>query len=157
LLHERYGITDPDALKFRFFAGVSNQMFTRQEPLNNVVRATLACLGLVLGGAQAITVIGYDEAYDIPSEEAQLVALRTQQIMAYETHLSATVDPLAGSYYVEAITDETEERVRAFMTKIDEQAASWPRSRAGAGTARSSTARTCWRRASPTATSRSWA
>lgn len=121
LLTERYGITDPNALKFRFFSGTSNQMFTRQEPLNNIVRGALGCLGIVLGGAQAVTVIGYDEAFDIPSEEAQRIALRTQQIIAYETHIPATVDPLAGSYYIEALTDETEEALRSLLDEIDEK------------------------------------
>ena len=121
ILKERYGVTDERALEFRFFAGVSNQTFTRQEPLNNIVRGTLDCLGIVLGGGQAITVICYDEAYDIPTKEAQRVALRTQQIIAHETHLAATVDPLAGSYYVEAMTDETEERIVGLLDEIAEQ------------------------------------
>jgi methylmalonyl-CoA mutase N-terminal domain/subunit len=94
-------------------------MFTRQEPYNNIVRGTLGCLGIVLGGAQAVTVIGFDEAYDIPTEESQRIALRTQQILAYETSLPATVDPLAGSYYVEALTDECEARMRAFIDDVD--------------------------------------
>jgi methylmalonyl-CoA mutase N-terminal domain/subunit len=81
----------------------------------------LACLGIVLGGGQAITVTGYDEAFDIPTEDAQRIALRTQQIIAYETNIPATVDPLAGSYYVEALTDEIEERMRNFMEQIEEQ------------------------------------
>lgn len=119
LLGERFGITQPDALKFRIFSGTSNQMFTRQEPLNNIIRGALGCLGMVLGGQQAITVICYDEAYDIPTEEAQTIALRTQQIIAYETSIPATVDPLAGSYYVEALTDESERRMRAFMATVE--------------------------------------
>jgi methylmalonyl-CoA mutase N-terminal domain/subunit len=121
LLHERFSITDPNALKWRLFAGVSNSICTRQEPLNNIVRGTLGCLGIVLGGGQAINVTGYDEAFDIPAEDAQLIALRTQQIIAYETNIPATVDPLAGSYYVEALTDEIEERMRDFMDQIQEQ------------------------------------
>ncbi|WP_291409723.1 methylmalonyl-CoA mutase [Actinophytocola sp.] len=120
-LRDQLGIDDPAALKFRLFNSSSNQMFTRHEPLNNIVRGTLAGLGVILGGAQAATVIGYDEAYDIPSEEAQRVGLRTQQILAYETHIPATVDPLAGSYYVEALTDESEQRLAAFLAKIDER------------------------------------
>lgn len=121
LLHERFGITDPNALKWRLFAGVSNSICTRQEPLNNIVRGTLGCLGIVLGGGQAINVTGYDEAFDIPAEDAQLIALRTQQIIAYETNIPATVDPLAGSYYVEALTDEIEERMCDFMEEIEKQ------------------------------------
>jgi methylmalonyl-CoA mutase, N-terminal domain len=119
LLTERYGITRPDALKFRIFSGTSNQMFTRQEPYNNIIRGTLGCLGIVLGGQQAVTVIGFDEAYDIPTEEAQRIALRTQQIIAYETSVPATVDPLAGSYYVEALTDESERRMREFIERVE--------------------------------------
>jgi methylmalonyl-CoA mutase N-terminal domain/subunit len=121
LLGERFGITDEKALKFRLFNATSNQMFTRQEPYNNIVRGTLGCLGIVLGGAQAATVIGYDEAYDIPTADAQRIALRTQQIIAYETSIPATVDPLAGSYYVEALTDESEKRLRGFLEEIDER------------------------------------
>ncbi|MDT7574171.1 MAG: methylmalonyl-CoA mutase, N-terminal domain [Pseudonocardiales bacterium] len=121
LLSERYGITEPAALKFRLFNSSNNQMFTRQDPLNIIIRGTLACLGGVLGGAQAITIIGYDEAYDIPTEDAQRVALRTQQVIAYETVIPATVDPLAGSYYVEALTDECEQGLRDFMATIDER------------------------------------
>jgi methylmalonyl-CoA mutase, N-terminal domain len=121
LLHEQFGITDTNALKWRFFAGTSNQICTRQEPLNNIVRGTLACLGIVLGGGQAINVTGYDEAFDIPTEDAQRIALRTQQIIAYETNIPAAVDPLAGSYYVEALTDEIEERMRDFMQQIEHQ------------------------------------
>lgn len=120
-LRDKLGIDDPAALKFRLFNSSSNQMFTRHEPLNNIVRGTLAGLGVILGGAQAATIIGYDEAYDIPSEEAQRVGLRTQQILAYETHIPATVDPLAGSYYVEALTDESEQRLAEFIAKIDER------------------------------------
>ncbi len=120
LLNERYGIDDENALKFRLFNSSNNQMFTRQEPYNNIVRGTLACLGGVLGGAQAITIIGFDEAYDIPTEDAQRIALRTQQIIAYETAVPSTVDPLAGSYYVEALTDECESRMRQFIEEIDE-------------------------------------
>jgi methylmalonyl-CoA mutase, N-terminal domain len=119
LLTERFGITRPDALKFRIFSGTSNQMFTRQEPYNNIIRGTLGCLGIVLGGQQAATVIGFDEAYDIPTEESQRLALRTQQIIAYETSVPATVDPLAGSYYVEALTDESEQRMREFIDRVD--------------------------------------
>ena len=121
LLKERFGIEDAEARKFRLFNATSNQMFTRQEPYNNIVRGTLGCLGVILGGAQAVTVIGFDEAYDIPSEEAQRIALRTQQIIAYETSIPATVDPLAGSYYVEELTDESEKRMRAFLDEIDER------------------------------------
>lgn len=121
ILQERWGITDPGALKFRFYAGTSNQMFTRREPLNNVVRATLGTLGMVLGGAQAIHVLSYDEAFDIPSPESARIALRTQQILAYETHLTSTVDPLAGSYYVEAMTDAIEEQAREFIDTLDEK------------------------------------
>lgn len=121
MLNQTFGITDPNALKWRFFSGTSNSICTRQEPLNNIIRGTLGCLGIVLGGGQAINVTGYDEAFDIPAEDAQRIALRTQQIIAFETNIPATVDPLAGSYYVEALTDEIEERMRDFMQKIEEQ------------------------------------
>jgi methylmalonyl-CoA mutase N-terminal domain/subunit len=92
---------------------------TAQQPLNNVVRSTIQCLGAVLGGAQSIHVMGYDEAYEIPSEEAVTLSLRTQQIIALESGVTRTADPLAGSYFVEALTDELEARARTLLAELD--------------------------------------
>jgi methylmalonyl-CoA mutase N-terminal domain/subunit len=117
---ERFGATDPNACRLRFFSGNSGTTLTAQQPLNNVIRSTIQCLGAVLGGAQSIHVMGYDEAFEIPSEDAVTLALRTQQIVALESGVPRTVDPLAGSYYVESITDEIERRAEAVLAEIDE-------------------------------------
>ena len=116
---ERFGATDPNAGRLRFFSGNSGTTLTAQQPLNNVIRSTIQCLGAVLGGAQSIHVMGYDEAFEIPSEDAVTLALRTQQIVALESGVPRTVDPLAGSYYVESITDEIERRAEAVVAEID--------------------------------------
>jgi len=119
LATERFGATSPAAARLRFFSGNSGTTLTAQQPLNNVIRSTLQCLGAVLGGAQSIHVMGYDEAYEIPSEEAVTLSLRTQQIIALESGVTRTADPLAGSYYVERLTDELEARAVAVMEDID--------------------------------------
>jgi len=116
---ERFGARSPSAARLRFFSGNSGTTLTAQQPLNNVIRSTLQCLGAVLGGAQSIHVMGYDEAYEIPSEEAVTLSLRTQQIIALESGVARTVDPLAGSYYVERLTDEIETRANALMADVD--------------------------------------
>ena len=116
---ERFGATKPAAARLRFFSGNSGTTLTAQQPLNNVIRSTLQCLGAVLGGAQSIHVMGYDEAYEIPTEEAVTLSLRTQQIIALESGVTRTADPLAGSYYVERLTDELEARATALMAEID--------------------------------------
>ena len=105
---ERFGAKDPRSGRLRFFSGNSGTTLTAQQPLNNIVRSTLQCLGAVLGGAQSIHVMGYDEAFEIPSEEAVTLSLRTQQIIALESGVARTVDPLAGSFFVERLTDEIE-------------------------------------------------
>jgi methylmalonyl-CoA mutase, N-terminal domain len=119
LATERFGATSPAAARLRFFSGNSGTTLTAQQPLNNVIRSTLQCLGAVLGGAQSIHVMGYDEAYEIPSEEAVTLSLRTQQIIALESGVTRTADPLAGSYYVERLTDELEARAAAVLAEID--------------------------------------
>ena len=103
---ERFGAKDARSGRLRFFSGNSGTTLTAQQPLNNIVRSTIQCLGAVLGGAQSIHVMGYDEAFEIPSEEAVTLSLRTQQIIALESGVARTVDPLAGSYFVERLTDE---------------------------------------------------
>ncbi len=120
IARDRFGATTPDAMRLRFFSGCSGATLTAQQPLNNVVRSTIQCLGAVLGGAQSIHVMGYDEAMAIPSDEAVTLALRTQQIIAHETGVVDTVDPLAGSYFVEAMTDELEQRATELVAEIDD-------------------------------------
>ena len=90
---ERFGATDPNSARLRFFSGCSGATLTAQQPLNNIVRSTIQCLGAVLGGAQSIHVMGYDEAFEIPSEEAVTLSLRTQQIVALESGVTADRRP----------------------------------------------------------------
>ena len=116
---ERFGARSAESGRLRFFSGNSGATLTAQQPLNNIIRSTVQCLGAVLGGAQSIHVMGYDEAYEIPSERAVTLSLRTQQILAFESGVARTADPLAGSYYVEALTDEVESRARALIAEID--------------------------------------
>jgi methylmalonyl-CoA mutase, N-terminal domain len=117
---DRFGARRPESGRLRFFSGNSGATLTAQQPYNNAVRSTLQCLGAVLGGAQSIHVMGYDEAYELPSEEAVTLALRTQQIIAYESGVTRTVDPLAGSYYVEWLTDEVERRAEEMVAAVEE-------------------------------------
>ena len=91
-----------------------------QQPLNNVVRVTVQALAAVLGGTQSLHTNGYDEALALPTAEAATLALRTQQILAYESGVADTVDPLAGSYYVESLTTAIEEKARGYLERIDE-------------------------------------
>jgi methylmalonyl-CoA mutase N-terminal domain/subunit len=116
---ERFGATDPRSGRLRFFSGNSGTTLTAQQPLNNVVRSTLQCLGAVLGGAQSIHVMGYDEAFEIPSEEAVTLSLRTQQIIALESGVARTVDPLAGSFFVERLTDEIEAAAGSALADVE--------------------------------------
>ena len=120
IARDRFGATKPEAMRLRFFSGCSGATLTAQQPLNNVVRSTIQCLGAVLGGAQSIHVMGYDEAMAIPSDAAVTLALRTQQILGHETGVVDTVDPLAGSYFVESLTDQIEARANELIQSIDE-------------------------------------
>jgi methylmalonyl-CoA mutase, N-terminal domain len=117
---ERFGAVNPAAARLRFFSGNAGTTLTAQQPLNNVIRSAIQCLGAVLGGAQSIHVMGYDEAHQIPSQDAVTLALRTQQIIALETGVTRTADPLGGSYYVEHLTDEIEARAAAVLAEIEE-------------------------------------
>jgi methylmalonyl-CoA mutase N-terminal domain/subunit len=117
---QRFGAADPAAARLRFFSGNSGTTLTAQQPLNNVIRSTIQCLGAVLGGAQSIHVMGYDEAFEIPSQEAVTLSLRTQQIIALETGVTRTADPLAGSFFVENLTDEIQARAEAVLREIED-------------------------------------
>ena len=117
----RFAARDDRSARLRFFSGNSGTTLTAQQPLNNIIRSTIQCLGAVLGGAQSIHVMGYDEPFDIPTEEAVTLSLRTQQIIAYETGVAGTTDPLGGSYYVEWLTSEVERRALAVLTGIEEE------------------------------------
>lgn len=113
------GATDPKAMMLRFHTQTGGSTLTAQQPLNNVVRVSNQALAAVLGGTQSLHTNGYDEALSLPTEAAAKIALRTQQIIAFETGVTETVDPLAGSYFVEELTDQIEQAANIYMDKID--------------------------------------
>lgn len=113
------GATDPRAMMLRFHTQTGGSTLTAQQPLNNISRVTIQTLAAVLGGTQSLHTNGYDEALSLPTEEAARIALRTQQIVAFESGITDTVDPLAGSYFVEALTAELEQHAWELMARID--------------------------------------
>src|SRR5690348_10639973 len=120
-MKERFGATDPRAQMMRFHTQTGGVTLTAQQPQNNVVRVALQAFAAVCGGTQSLHTNGYDEALALPSERAAKLALRTQQVIAHESGATDTVDPFAGSYYVEALTAEVEQRAWALIERIDEQ------------------------------------
>ncbi len=120
LMAERCGVTDPKAQQFRFGVVCGGSSLTASQPLNNVVRVTVENLAAVLGGAQSIFTCAYDEAFQIPTTESAELALRTQQIIAEESGVAASVDPLGGSYLVEQLTDAMESEIMAVISELDE-------------------------------------
>jgi methylmalonyl-CoA mutase, N-terminal domain len=116
---KQLGATDDDALKLRFHTQTGGSTLTAQQPHNNIVRVAIQTLAATLGGTQSLHTNGFDEALSLPTAEAATIALRTQQIVAYESGVADTVDPLAGSYYVEALTNEIEEKALQNMATID--------------------------------------
>src|SRR5690606_2228027 len=106
--------------RLRFHTQTGGVTLTAQQPLNNVVRVTVQALAAILGGTQSLHTNAYDEALALPTEESARLALRTQQILANESGVSETIDPLGGSYYVEALTDALEEKAREYLRKVDE-------------------------------------
>jgi len=119
IMKERFGARNPESMRLRFHCQTAAATLTRAQPMNNVVRTALQALSAVLGGAQSLHTNGLDEAYAIPSEEAMKLALRTQQIIAEESRVTDVIDPLGGSYYVEALTIEIERRVFEILAKVD--------------------------------------
>jgi methylmalonyl-CoA mutase N-terminal domain/subunit len=119
LMRETYGAADPRSWRFLWFAGTCGSTFSHRQPLNNVVRATVETMALVLGGLQSLTVNTWQEAFEIPDSDAMLLALRTQQVVALESGIADTADPLAGSYFVESLTDEYERRILALMEDVE--------------------------------------
>ncbi|MBI5711666.1 MAG: methylmalonyl-CoA mutase [Candidatus Eisenbacteria bacterium] len=119
LLGERFRITDAEALKLRFHTQTAGSMLTAQQPLVNVVRTTVQALAAVLGGTQSLHTNSFDEALGLPGAESALLALRTQQVLAHESGVTDTADPLAGSYFVEALTAELAARARALIARVD--------------------------------------
>ena len=118
------GATDSKAMMLRFHAQTGGSTLTQQQPLNNIARVTLQALSAVLGGTQSLHTNGYDEALSLPTEEAAQVALKTQQIIAFESGVAETADPLGGSYYVESLTASMEVAVNEIMAHIDEMGGS---------------------------------
>src|ERR671927_63348 len=119
-MRERFGATDPRSMTLRFHTQTGGVTLTAQQPLNNVVRVALQAFAAVCGGTQSLHTNGYDEALALPSEKSAKIAVRTQQIVAHESGATDTVDPFAGSYFVEALTDEIESRAQELIAKVDE-------------------------------------
>ena len=118
-LMKEMGATDPKAMMLRFHAQTGGSTLTAQQPLNNIARVTVQTLAAVLGGTQSLHTNGYDEALSLPTEQAAAIALRTQQIIAFESGVADTADPLAGSYFVESLTDSIEQEAWKLMQTID--------------------------------------
>ena len=121
LIKERYDPADPRSLMLRFHTQTGGSTLTAQQPLNNVVRVALQALSAVLGGTQSLHTNGYDEALSLPTAEAATLALRTQQIIGYETGVADSADPLAGSYLIEELTDDLEERALALLDEVEQR------------------------------------
>jgi methylmalonyl-CoA mutase, N-terminal domain len=119
-MRETFGAKSPRSWQMRFHTQTAGVSLTAQQPLNNIVRTAIEALAGVLGGTQSLHTNSYDEALALPTEEAVAIALRTQQVIAHETGVTSTVDPLGGSYYVEALTDEMERQAYEYFKKIDE-------------------------------------
>jgi methylmalonyl-CoA mutase, N-terminal domain len=119
IMRNRFGARDPESWRLRFHTQTGGSTLTAQQPDNNIVRVTLQALAAVLGGTQSLHTNGKDEALALPTEQAVEIALRTQQIIAHESGVADTVDPLGGSYYIEWLTDEIERQVDAYIERID--------------------------------------
>jgi methylmalonyl-CoA mutase N-terminal domain/subunit len=120
IMRERFGATDERSWRLRFHTQTGGVTLTAQQPENNIVRVALQGFAAVCGGTQSLHTNGFDEALALPTERAARIALRTQQIIGYESGAADTVDPFAGSYFVEALTDEIEASARELIAKIDE-------------------------------------
>ena len=116
-MRERFGAKDPKSWQLRFHTQTAGSTLTAQQPENNVVRVTLQALAAVMGGTQILHTNSKDEALWLPTEKSVRVALRTQQIIAHESGVADTVDPLAGSYVVEYLTDEIEKQANEYLAK----------------------------------------
>ena len=119
-MKERYGATNPNSMMFRTHTQTGGSTLTAQQPLNNLTRSAIQALAAVVGGVQSLALSCYDEALALPTEEAQQLALRSQQIIAHETGAADTIDPLAGSYYVESLTNQLEEAAQAIIDRVED-------------------------------------
>ena len=120
IMREKFGAKNPRSWMFRFHTQTCGHTLTAQQPLNNIIRTTIQAIAAILGGTQSLHTNSFDEAYCTPTEEAVTVALRTQQILAYESGIGDVVDPLGGSYYVEYLTNRMEEEIWKYIDKIEE-------------------------------------
>ncbi|HOV53797.1 MAG TPA: methylmalonyl-CoA mutase family protein [Fervidobacterium sp.] len=120
IMKNRFNITNAEAMKLRFHTQTGGSTLTAQQPLNNIIRVTIQALAAVLGGTQSLHTNSYDEALGLPTEESVRIALKTQQIIAYESGVADTIDPLAGSYAIEAMTNEIEKKAMEYIEKIDQ-------------------------------------
>src|SRR6185312_8257359 len=120
IMKDHFHARNPKSLMLRFHTQTAGSTLTAQQPENNIVRTALQALAAVLGGTQSLHTNGYDEALGLPTEEAARIALRTQQMIGYETGVANTIDPLAGSYYIESLTDEIEHRAGLYLEKIED-------------------------------------
>lgn len=119
IMKERFGAKNPQSMMLRFHTQTAGSSLTAQQPQNNVVRVALQAMSAVLGGTQSLHTNSLDEALALPTEQSARLALRTQQIIAYETGVASTIDPLAGSYYLESLTDSIEQAASDYLQKID--------------------------------------
>ena len=119
IMKNRFGAKDPKALKLRFHSQTAGVTLTAQQPENNIARVTVQALAAVLGGTQSLHTNSMDEALGLPTEKAATIALRTQQVLAYESGVADVVDPLGGSYYIESLTDEIERRAKSYIERIE--------------------------------------
>lgn len=120
IMKERFNATNERAMKLKFHTQTAGSTLTAQQPMNNIVRVTLQALAAVMGGTQSLHTNSYDEALGLPTEESATIALRTQQMIAYESGVTDTIDPFAGSYAVESLTNEIEKKAWEYIEKIDE-------------------------------------
>src|SRR5438094_2553477 len=119
IMREQFGAKNPRSWMLRFHTQTAGSTLTAQQPENNIVRTAIQAMAAVLGGTQSLHTNSFDEALSLPTEQAARTALRTQQIIAYESGAPETIDPLAGSYFIEPLTDEIETRAAAYLEKID--------------------------------------
>ena len=119
IMRDHFGAKNPKSLMLRFHTQTAGSTLTAQQPENNIVRTALQAMAAVMGGTQSLHTNSYDEALALPSEKSARIALRTQQIIAYESGAPQTVDPLAGSYYIESLTNQIETQAREYLDKID--------------------------------------
>jgi methylmalonyl-CoA mutase N-terminal domain/subunit len=119
IMRERFGATNPKALMLRFHTQTAGSSLTAQQPEVNIVRTAIQAMAAVLGGTQSLHTNSFDEALALPTENSARLALRTQQVIAYESGVTQTIDPLAGSYYMESLTSEIEKRALEYIEKVD--------------------------------------